>query len=235
MTELINSKNSFAAKIIRFYLNLEPHFSLPPDVEILQPYCRTEVQEVLKNYYQRFYKGNQRRVYLVGINPGRFGGGITGIPFTDPVRLKSLGIKHSFDLKPELSSDFVYRFIDAYGGMEKFADKFFLTAISPIGFTRNGKNFNYYDDRQLEANARPWMIKTMHDQVNTGADKQVAICLGEGTNFKYLSALNKQEGWFSEIISLPHPRWVMQYRRKMLDHFIEVYIRTLNELKQYEK
>ncbi len=37
------------------------------------------------------------RYLILGINPGRFGGGITGIPFTDPIRLQNIcGIENDF-------------------------------------------------------------------------------------------------------------------------------------------
>ena len=35
--------------------------------------------------------------------------------------------------------------IEGYGGPEKFYSKFYFGAISPLGFTMDGKNLNYYD------------------------------------------------------------------------------------------
>ena len=50
-----------------------------------------------------------QRHLLLGINPGRFGGGVTGIPFTDPIRLQNVcGIENNFEKKQELSSVFIY-------------------------------------------------------------------------------------------------------------------------------
>lgn len=226
MAEFINRTATFGEKIILLFSRLNPDFPLPDEVEILQPYAQPEVRKVIREYYTRYYNDTDPRIYLLGINPGRFGGGITGIPFTDPVRLKELEIQHSFSLKPELSSDFIYRMIRSYGGVEKFTADFFLTAISPIGYTRKGKNFNYYDDPQLESAARPWIIKTMNRQLEAGARRSVAICLGEGTNFRYLNRLNEENNWFGSIRSLPHPRWIMQYRRKNMEEFIQRYVDT---------
>lgn len=231
MAELINKKHSFAKRILKFYQSLQPEFQLPTGTEVLFPYRDPAVKKVLKAYYLKYYHSDKSRIFVFGINPGRLGGGITGIPFTDPVQLKESGIDHSFILKPELSSAFVYDFIKEYGGLEQFAEDFFLTAICPLGFTLNGKNYNYYDDKKLEESLRPWIIKTMNEQLRVGANKNVAICLGEGSNFKYLSELNKEEKWFREIIPLPHPRWIMQYNRKLLNEHIKVYVSTLKDLK----
>ena len=103
---------------------------------------------------------------MLGINPGRFGAGVTGITFTDPVRLeKECGIPNNFDKRQELSSVFIYDFIAAWGGAEAFYSRFFLSAVFPLGFTREGRNLNYYDDPQLMGrlrdrlrNSRPAMV-----------------------------------------------------------------------------
>ena len=57
---------------------------------------------------------------------------------------------------------------------------------------------------------------------------RVCICLGEGANFKYFSALNAQYGFFDEILPLPHPRWIMQYRRKTKTVFVDRYLEVLS-------
>jgi len=75
--------------------------------------------------------------------------GITGIPFTDPVKLEVLGIANDFQKKRELSSDFVYQMITAFGGANKFYQTFYISAISPLGFTKDEKNLNYYDVKRL--------------------------------------------------------------------------------------
>ena len=57
---------------------------------------------------------------------GRFGSGLTGISFTDPQRLKNvLNIDHSFDMRPELSSEFIYEVIEAFGTPKDFFSSFF--------------------------------------------------------------------------------------------------------------
>ena len=73
-------------KIIEFYNNLEK-VSSDNNVEVLDPYKNPEVKEIYNSFYSKFFNDNDKRIILFGINPGRFGGGITGIPFTDPYNL----------------------------------------------------------------------------------------------------------------------------------------------------
>ena len=224
---------SFAEKNIRFLNGLKFSGDLPEGVEVLVPYKNPAVKEAVRAYYSSFYDDPAERIFMFGINPGRFGSGITGISFTDPIRLKAIaGIDHSFEMKGELSSEFIYAMIEAYGGLKEFASRFFLTAVCPLGFTLNGKNYNYYDDPDLESAVRPFVLKTMQQQIKIGASRKVAVCIGKGDNFKYFNGLNLEQGWFERIVALPHPRWVMQYRRKQLATFINRYVETLQSLEE---
>ena len=105
----------------------------------------------------------------------------------------------------------------------------FITALSPLGFTKDGLNLNYYDDKELLKDSKPFIIGCIRQQLDTiPTDRDHCFCLGEGTNFKIFSKLNEEQGFFKEIIPLPHPRWVMQYRRKRVGEFVERYIRELS-------
>ena len=91
------------------------------------PFTNAEVKKINKEFYRKYYGDNLKRVFLIGINPGRFGGGVTGIPFTDPVNLQEiLGIKNSFIKKNELSSQFIYSVIKKVGGPDLFFGSFYL-------------------------------------------------------------------------------------------------------------
>jgi hypothetical protein len=222
---------TFAERAIEFYANLSIGAEMPAGVEVLNPYPDTEVQSVVSRFFGKFYDSGQERIILLGINPGRFGAGITGITFTDPLRLeKDCGISNSFDKRSELSSRFVYDVIHAYGGTKYFFSKYFLSAVSPLGFVRAGRNLNYYDDRELENGLRDFIIETLRKQVDLGIRRDRAVCLGEGKNYKYLMKLNREIGLFSEILPLSHPRWVMQYRFRKKEEYIRLYMETLNSL-----
>ncbi|MFC2112821.1 DUF4918 domain-containing protein, partial [Bacteroidota bacterium] len=95
---------------------------------------------------------------------------------------------------------------------------------------RSGRNMNYYDESALEISLRDFIVSTLRRQYNFGIRRDKAICLGEGKNFKYLQKLNQEEGIFKEIIPLPHPRWVMQYRFKRKQEYISKYLDLLHSL-----
>jgi len=172
-------------------------------------------------FYNKYYNDTRGRRLILGINPGRFGAGITGIPFTDPIRLeKECGIKNNFDKRPELSSDFVYRMIKQMGGPDHFYTHYYIGAVSPLGFIKDGKNFDYYDSKDLMHKLKPFIVKSLVDQIGLGINSRKCYCLGQGKNFEYLKYLNQEIKLFNEIVPLPHPRWVMQYRRKNLKQFL---------------
>ena len=83
---------------------------------------------------------------------------------------------------------------------------------------------NYYDTPALKTALEPFIRKSLHSILSLGIHQEAAFCLGEGENYKYLKKLNAAEKFFGEIIPLPHPRFVMQYRRKKMQHYIEDYL-----------
>src|SRR5665811_2176339 len=107
---------------------------------------RDRIIPVISRFYNKFYSDYFPRYLILGINPGRFGAGVTGIPFTDSKRLSEkcgLSIPRLKTFEP--SSVFVYEMIDAYGGVEQFYNKFFISAVCPLGFTlinNKGKSIN---------------------------------------------------------------------------------------------
>lgn len=223
---------TFAEQVIAFTRALRPpDIALPPGFEWLFPYDEPETIRTLTTFYEKYYADNQPRNFIFGINPGRFGAGLTGVPFTDPIRLESeCGIENGFPKKPELSSIFVWQFINAYGGAATFCRDFYITSLSPLGFVKGGKNINYYDDRQLQKAAEPFVAWNIRTQLDFGANREVAVCLGEGQNFAFFTKLNAAHSFFKEIIPLPHPRWVMQYRRKKVEEFVGRYVGALQEV-----
>jgi len=216
-------------KILSFYKNLQLPHNLPHGVDILNPFFSKKVQDLNARFYNKYYSDQESRTYLIGINPGRFGAGITGIPFTDPIRLHDvLGFENDLDKKPELSSKFIYDIIAHIGGPELFFRSFYFTSVSPLGFVKDGKNLNYYDQNDLQDQLEPFMVDSMWQQVNSiNTNRKVAFSLGQGKNFKYLENLNRKHGFFESIKPLPHPRWVMQYRLKRKLEFIDLYAEKL--------
>ena len=194
----------------------------------MNPYKDPVAWKVASRFYEKFYADSRPRTYIFGINPGRFGGGVTGIPFTDPIRLaEKCGIPNDWKKQAELSSQFVYEMIEGYGGVEAFYGHYFFTAISPLGYVRHGKNLNYYDDKELMRDVEPFVLECIRRQLKTMPTSETCFCLGEGENYRYFSRINDKHGFFKTIIPLPHPRWVMQYRRKKIKDYIELYVKKL--------
>ena len=217
-----------ADKILTFFKTLEFNIDLPDDIEVMNPFKEPAAMQVCTKFYKKFYSDNKERRMIIGINPGRFGAGVTGVPFTDPIRLKNVcGIENHFQQKQELSSLFIYDVINAFGGPEKFYQNFYITAVSPLGFTKNGKNLNYYDDKNLQVAIKEFAVECMNKQLQFGINRNVAFCLGDGKNFKYLSKLNAEMKFFKEITPLSHPRFIMQYKLKKKDEYVQSYLDKL--------
>ena len=190
----------------------------------MNPYAHDRVCGYLRAFLDKYYADNEARVLVLGINPGRFGAGLTGVTFTDPIALADeLGIANDLQRKPELSSVFVYRFIRHFGGPFPFFRRFFLTAASPLGFTRRGKNYNYYDDPALRRAVEPFITKSIEQQIALGGRADHAIVFGTGENLNFLQRLNDAHGFFGTLSGLEHPRFIMQYRRKKLDEYLDRY------------
>ena len=89
---------------------------------------------------------------------------------------------------------------------------------------KDGKNYNYYDDKALQKAVEPHIIHNITTHIDYGCNQKVAFCMGQGKNYKYFKNLNDREKFFEEVIPLPHPRWVMQYRRKHMDEFVLTFV-----------
>ena len=217
-------------QIIRFYNELTPPQNLPKDIEVLFPQEKEEVKKIIEIFYIKYFNDNNPRRLLFGINPGRFGSGTTGINFTAPKQLKEFcGIDHPFKQQSELSAEFIYEVIEQYGGPQKFYYDYFSTAVCPLGFVKHGKNMNYYDDKNLQASLKPFIVDSIQKQM-AFAKNDHCICVGGEKNFRFFLELNKEYNFFKEIIPLPHPRFIMQYRRKKKQFYIDQYLLTLMAL-----
>lgn len=220
-----------ADAILHFYKGLQPRFPLPEGIEIMNPYKDSGTWKLASLFYKKFYGDAHPRTFIFGINPGRFGAGITGVPFTDPQRLaEECGIPNEMKKSKELSAHFIYAMIDAYGGVPAFYHRFFITGMFPLAFTLHGKNLNYYDDKALLKACEPFIVQCIRRQLETIPTSSTCFCLGEGENYKQFKRINQQHGFFKDIIPLPHPRWVMQYRRKEIPEYTALYVQKLRSI-----
>src|ERR1700744_1351131 len=122
---------SLSDRILSFIQQLDVSaIKLPDGIGMIDIYQDKQVMAIAQNFYQKFYNDDQKRFLILGINPGRFGGGITGVPFTDPKRLiEKCGIAYTGELKHEPSSVYIYEMIEAFGGAEKFYKRFYINSV----------------------------------------------------------------------------------------------------------
>jgi hypothetical protein len=217
------SASSFGSRALDFYQKLVAP-RVPRGIRVMNPYADAKTLSHLAAFLTKYFGDNEPRVLVLGINPGRFGAGLTGVTFTDPIALADeCGIANAFPRRRELSSIFVYDFINRFGGAQSFYRHFFLTAASPLGFTRDDTNYNYYDDPRLARAVTPFITESIHRQIALGGRRDHAIVFGTGENFRYLQKLNDEHRFFDTLHPLEHPRFIMQYRRKRMDEYLAKY------------
>ncbi len=221
------SASTFGSRAFRFYTGLVCP-KAPRGVTVMNPYTDKHVRGCVRGFLDGYFDDNEKRVLVFGINPGRFGAGITGVTFTDPVALaEHCDIGTGLPRRREISSVFIYKLIERCGGTRKFYRRFFLTAVSPLGFTRAGKNLNYYDDSALTRALTPFITKAIEQQIELGGRPDRAIVLGVGKNQRFLKKLNEEHDFFERIDALEHPRWIMQYRRRQIEKYLAKYLKVL--------
>ena len=222
------ASSTFAANVIEFFQTaVRPDIALA-GFSIMDPFQEVAVQQAVHDFYTRYSNDPHERLFLIGINPGRFGGGITGIPFTDPHALREIcGIESTLAGKRELSAEFIYQMIDHLGGPQSFYRDCYLAAVFPFALIRDGKNVNYYDDRALQEALTPYIVETVHRQLAFGARRDVAIVLGTGKNYRYFRQLNDEHQFWERLIPIEHPRFIMQYRRKRVPEYLDRYRDTI--------
>ncbi len=226
---------TYARKILNFNRRLSLALKMPNEIEVLNPFKgehADHIWPILESFYSKFYNDTDQRTLILGINPGRLGAGSTGLPFTDTKRLNdACGIPFGTFKTHEPSSVFVYDMINAYGGAHTFYNQFYISSVCPLGFVKPGKkgmvNINYYDDKELEKAVTPFIIQSLKKQIDFGLRTDVVFILGTGKNYAFFPKLNKEHNFFDRVIPLEHPRFVMQYRAKRKEEFIEKFIQKL--------
>ena len=223
---------TFAAKVNRFIKELSyTGAPLPPGIRVMNPYRESEeTMRIATSFYDKYYADNEPRSIILGINPGRLGAGVTGVPFTDSKRLVSeCEIPYSGKTTHEPSSVFVYEMIHVFGGPEAFYKKFYINSICPLGFTKSSKegkekNYNYYDSIELMSSVKDFVIDNIEKQIALGVRTDTCFCFGAGKNESYLRKLNQEHHFFKKIIALEHPRFIVQYRSANKRFYIDKYI-----------
>ncbi len=229
--------STFADRIISFNKQLNFTGTLPVGVQIMNPFKESpEALTCSSLFYRKYYDDNGSRHLILGINPGRFGSGLTGVSFTDPKRLiTKCEIPYSGQITHEPSSEYVYDMINAFGGITAFYSKFYIHSICPLGFTITGKkgnevNYNYYDLPELQKAVYPFIIENLEKQLKMGFETDICYCFGTGKNYSFFKKLNEEMQFFKKIIPLEHPRFIMQYKSKTKQLYIDKYLQAFSEV-----
>ena len=231
------------------YLVANP-IPLPENYQIMNPFkssatsqsvtSQSVASKIANDFYQKFYSDANKRIVILGINPGRNGAGKTGIPFTDTKHLLDLKLNaYGVDTR-EISAIFIYKLIAEFGGAKKFYDKFYINSPLPLGLLyKNAKNnlvnANYYDNKQLVQACTPAIFSCFNILSQMPINKKVCLCLGQGQNFKFIKGFNDQLNLFEKIIPIPHPRYIMQYKLKQLDSYLANISKELHKLRPLHK
>lgn len=221
---------NLANKIIAFNRGLHYSGNLPEGFQVLNPFMENpETTTVMELFYHKYYDDTNRRRFIIGINPGRHGAGVTGVPFTDTKRLESVcGIRMQSAQTHEVSSMFVYDMIEAYGGAPLFYNHFYINSPFPLAIIRQTKegnwvNANYYDDKRLFEMVKDFMIESLEKHIAIGIDTSEVFILGK-KNADFIQKLNKEARLFDKMTVLEHPRYIQQYKSKEKQLYIDKYL-----------
>jgi hypothetical protein len=227
--------DNFAKRALHFHEKLRyTGGPLPAGIRVMNPFVEfPETLSIITTFFGKYYNDDRPRRIILGINPGRLGGALTGIPFTDPKRLINvLKIPYNGKMAHEPSSVFIYEMIEAYGGPELFYKNFYINSPCPLGFSSidvkgREKNYNYYDSAALLLSAIPFMTDSVKKLIELGIKTDVAFCLGTGKNADFLQSFNAKHNFFKMLIPLEHPRYIMQYKSRNKKYYIDKYIQAL--------
>lgn len=229
----MDNAKTVATQIIEFNKQLHYSGNLPDDFRVLNPYFENpETLIVMEKFYNKYYDDTAPRKFIIGINPSRHGAGVTGVPFTDTKRLEHIcGIPMQSAHTHEISSVFLYDMIKEFGGTQTFYRQFYINSPFPLAIVRRTKenkwiNANYYDDRNLFAMVKPFMIESLKKHISLGLDTTNVFVLGK-KNATFIEKINKEEHLFENLTILDHPRYIQQYKSRDKEHYINKYIGVL--------
>ena len=79
------------------------------------------------------------------------------------------------------------------------------------------------------------MIANIKKQISFGISTDVCFCFGTGKNEKFLKKINEEHQFFKKIIPLEHPRFIMQYKSKSKQIYLDKYMQAFGEIEKKTK
>jgi hypothetical protein len=225
---------TFGEKVLHFIKHLAyTGAELPKNKVIYNPFKDlTQPLHIAKQFYEKYFNDSHARCALFGINPFKWGAGLTGIPFTDYKRLQSeCQIAYDGKGSHENSSLFIYEMINAFGGVENFYRQFYFCWLCPVGFLDpsdpDDKGVSYYVSKELKAIATPLIIENIRRQISIGVRSDLCFVIGSGENDKAFRHLNDRYHFFEKIVTLEHPGFIVRYHNKDRRAYVHRYVDAL--------
>ncbi|MBK3623323.1 DUF4918 family protein [Streptomyces sp. MBT49] len=234
----MNGRTTVADRILQFNEGLAgATLELPPGFRVVNPFSGSQkerVREVTTAFYRRYYDDDRPRRLVLGSSPARRGTAVTGVPFEDAKLLESdtgVDVADGYAVSRP-SAGFLHDVIARYGGRTRFYADFVMSFVCPLGLVRTNPqgrevNCNYYENKKLVECLRVFLVDALERQLAFGTDTSVCYCIGSSENFKFLSALNDDQGYFKKIVPLEHPRFITQYNGDRKEEFAEKYLSAL--------
>jgi hypothetical protein len=227
---------TFGGKVLYFINHLTYNRTpLSKKVTVYNPFKDLpQPTRIATGFYEKYFNDTHPRCTLFGINPFKWGAGLTGIPFTDYKRLQSeCHIPYEGKASHENSSLFIYEMIRAFGGVEKFYRHFYFCWLCPVGFldpsVPNDKGASFYASRELMTIATPLIVENIRRQISIGIRTDICFVIGAGQNDKALRQINDQHHFFKEIITLEHPGYIVRYHNNERSAYIDRYLQALEK------
>lgn len=174
-------------------------------------------------FHKRYVQPNSPKIVICGINPGRNGAGLTGIPFIDFKSLSKM-LPNIAKEESEQSAKFFYSVIQEFG-IENFYQKFHVTNISWYGFSQIDKQKNVnYDNISTEIAI--FLIEKFVEEMEF-INPDFIIPLSKNV-FYELKSLKERNKIKAEIgTRLCHPSWISTYRSNDINLWTNKYVETL--------
>lgn len=200
------------------YLTDRDFLRLLGDHDMCIPSDFVNNREGIDAFCQLFYSDAVPRVMICGTNPGRFGAGMTGIPFLDYMSLSQIipGIDRQ---DSEKSASFFFQVVRRFG-VDLFFRTFYVSNFSSVGYLKDGKNLNYYD---LPPAALAIVERNFLSEVEAINPTHV-ISLGEAVQRSVKKLLPASVDC---SLRLPHPSWVTTYRVNDMGRWVARYLEVL--------
>ncbi|MFE5859694.1 uracil-DNA glycosylase family protein [Streptomyces virginiae] len=234
----MNGRTTVADRILQFNEGLAGvQLDLPPGFSAVNPFTgpqRERVREVTTAFYRRYYDDDRPRRLILGSSPARRGTAVTGVPFEDAKLLESdtgVDVSDGYAVSRP-SAGFLHDVIARYGGRPRFYADFVMSFVCPLGLVKTNPqgreaNANYYENKEMLRLLEGFLVDALERQLEFGTDASVCYSIGSSGNFKFLTKVNEDRGFFKQIVPLEHPRFITQYNGDRKEEFAEKYLRAL--------